>query len=327
MRASTLALAGFAFLALTSLSPADDVYMKNGGVFRGKATPSGDEVEIDLGYGTIRVALADVDRIVSCPSPLEEKAAREAERKRLLDERLALAGKTDAQALYAVALWARQEKYDEGTVRGVLALVLGADPDHAGARTDLGDVRYGARWLPASEAERLEARDHAERMRAQGFVWFDGQWMPEGEAKWQERLDENEARRDEAIAAAGRAERENESLRAELDRTQEDARRADEEARRKFEELARRHQAETDSIIEDGKRLAASLARVERCLEQAESQKAYAAREAYNALEAAKAAHCEACQPTPDLAKIQALLSDVIRHAENAIRAARQSAD
>lgn len=167
-----------------SLALADEVVLKSGGRVRGKAVQADGQVRVELESGTVAFPESYVERVIPGTPPAEIKARERRERRAWLQDRLAAVDRGDAQALYSLARAARGAGFPEEEVREVLGLVLGADPDHAGARFDLGEELYGGRWVSREEAHRLERRDHAAEMRARGYVDLNGVWMPRDEAEW-----------------------------------------------------------------------------------------------------------------------------------------------
>ncbi len=71
----------------------------------------------------------------------------------------------DVKGHYVLGLWCRQRKLAE-QARLEFERVIALEPDHAGARTALGYVRQGDRWLTGDEA-----------MRARGLVRHARTWM------------------------------------------------------------------------------------------------------------------------------------------------------
>jgi hypothetical protein len=173
--------------AILTPSLADEVVLRTGGVLEGKAFHENGQVRIELETGSIVVPESAVERIVPGPAPADVKAAERTARLQHVTERIASVGLDDAQGLYRIAGDARLAGHPEDEVRSVLGLVLGADPNHAGAREDLGETLYDGRWRPQEEARWLEERRRAADMRERGFVQVDGVWVTRAEADWDER--------------------------------------------------------------------------------------------------------------------------------------------
>ena len=170
-----------------SFAVADEVVLKNGGRILGKAVRVDGQVRVEMESGTVAFPETYVDRVIPGIAPVEIKARELRERRAWVESRLDGIDMADAQAVYAVVRDARASGFPEPEVRDLLGFVLGADPDHAGARFDLGEERYDGRWVTREEARRLEWRDHAEEMRVHGFVEMRGVWMTPEEADWKQR--------------------------------------------------------------------------------------------------------------------------------------------
>ena len=126
--------------------------------------------------------------------------------------------------LYKVATWASQKYLPENTREDLLKRIIGLDPEHAGARGDLGQVKYQGRWMSAAEAKKLEARDFAVGMRAKGYIFLQGEWVKPEEAKIKEYIEtlkqnisKAEKERDEAKKALQDEERKNQEKQRSID--------------------------------------------------------------------------------------------------------------
>jgi len=179
---------------------ADEVVLKNGNRLLGKAFREGSTVRIELDEGVVGVPVSLVEHIVSGMSPAELREQERHERLVWLDWHVDRVDPGDAQALYRIAEDASRQGFPADEVHSVLGLVLGADPDHAGARADLGEVLYDGRWVSREEARRLADLAHDRDMRERGFVLHHGEWLKPQEIdlrlleqSWRRALDRVEA--------------------------------------------------------------------------------------------------------------------------------------
>lgn len=74
-----------------------------------------------------------------------------------------------ARDFHDLAVWAREGKLVK-FVRPLCEKAIALEPDHAGARKDLGYSRVGGKWLT-----------HEEAMTASGMVPFEGRWISPAE--------------------------------------------------------------------------------------------------------------------------------------------------
>jgi hypothetical protein len=139
----------FAFLLLAALlisaaALADAVYLKEGGKLEGKiVSESETELKIATKFGIQTVPKESVARTEQTPTVLEEYESR---RKEIAQD--------DAEGHYQLALWCRENgllsKYNLELRDAILT-----DPNHEGARVELGYVFYGGRWVHTSSLEQL----------------------------------------------------------------------------------------------------------------------------------------------------------------------------
>lgn len=192
-----------ATLALTLLvatpALADEVVLKDGQRIEGVAREVGDEIEVQLDFGTVSFAKSEV-------ASVKRGATRIAE----LSERRAALRSGDVEGLYRLGVWAERHELHSQS-RAIWREVIDASPDHMAARQALGFRKHEGRWLTEDEY-----------MTAQGLVRFEGKWMkPEAVAQLQAaakaRAEQAEKRREqERIASLERqvAEAKAESERA-----------------------------------------------------------------------------------------------------------------
>lgn len=116
-----------------------------------------------------------------------------------LEKRKAELDENDANAIFALALWADKNGLATDSKR-LLRQVIKVDKDHKEARELLGYVWFDDRWVTEREKERLERKKEEEEMEAKGLRRWRGEWVPladfekyeqglvpvevEGEQKW-----------------------------------------------------------------------------------------------------------------------------------------------
>jgi hypothetical protein len=164
-------------LLLSSVGSADTVYLKGGGKVSGRiVTRTDTEVEVDVGAGTMKVSMANVDRIVEGASSLSEYASRSA-----------ALGPRDVNGWRELARWASSQGLNT-QAKQAYEKVLALAPGDAEANQALGQVQVGGQWVSEEES-----------YRARGYVKFEGEWMTPAE---QQRIQQ------ERSAAASRSRRE-----------------------------------------------------------------------------------------------------------------------
>jgi hypothetical protein len=157
---------------IPSLLFADEVYLKGGAKFSGRIEQqTATMVTINIGEGTVGVAMSRVERIVKGRSPLDE-----------YDEKAHKLAANDVAGWKKLGQWAMHQGLSAQS-RQAYQKVIATAPDDAEARQALGYVNHEGRWL--TEEESLHAR---------GYVKVQGEWMTK-----------DEAIRFEAAAAAERA--------------------------------------------------------------------------------------------------------------------------
>jgi hypothetical protein len=147
------------FALLPALLHADDVILKGGGKVSGRIlSRTATSVEVDVGAGTVTVAMSSVVRIDARRSVLDDYYERA--------EKLAA---NDRPGWLQLAKWASSQGL--GTqARTAYEHVLELDPGNVEANQGLGRVQLDGRWV--TEAESYAAR---------GFVQFEGEWMTAAE--------------------------------------------------------------------------------------------------------------------------------------------------
>lgn len=141
---------------------ADTVILKDGGNVVGKVTVTATDVVIEIRPGmTVAFPKEKVKEIVFEKTPREEFEAR-----------FAAIQSFDAPAFYSLGMWAKEQGLKEEAKR-CFAKVVELQPDHTGARKELGYVRHEGEWLLYDEA-----------MKAKGLMKYRNRWVtPEEKEK------------------------------------------------------------------------------------------------------------------------------------------------
>jgi hypothetical protein len=139
----------FAFLIVAALiisvpAFADAVYLKEGGKVEGKViSESETELKIATKFGIQTIPKESIAKIEQTPTILEQY---EAKRKDIAED--------DAEGHYQLALWCKENglltRYNLELRDAILI-----DPNHEGARIELGYVFYGGKWVHTSSLEQL----------------------------------------------------------------------------------------------------------------------------------------------------------------------------
>ncbi len=213
MRALAVGLA----LALALPAFADEVVLRNGSRFEGKVKENGDQVVVVMDFGEIAFNRSDVVKIIPGKSSIQE-----------FDSKVTELKSDEIEGRLKLAMWAKNRDLNN-RAKALLEEILVINPDHAGARAELGYTKVEGRWLTADEAK-----------AAQGLVKFRGAWVKQSEAEavLQREADRSvEAARDMELVTAQRrlleaeadyvkAKAEGERVRTEIERVkQESARR------------------------------------------------------------------------------------------------------
>ncbi|MBI1851690.1 MAG: hypothetical protein HYR85_15220 [Planctomycetes bacterium] len=163
-----------------SVVRADIVHLKEGGTLEGKIVRDApDQITIETRMGVQQI---DRTRITSI-----EKKKTDWEEYR---ERAALVEPKDAEAHYQLALWCRGKGLAAETM-GELRKTIEANPDHAGARKELGFVKTNKGWVKSTEADKAKAAepktegssDPEDRGPIAGFTKVGNLWLTPEDAR------------------------------------------------------------------------------------------------------------------------------------------------
>ena len=150
----TLALAISLLIGFAVPARGDLVYLTNGRVVEGRVIEDGDQLIIEMAYGSISISKSRVVRVEKQRTVLDEYDARRAQLK-----------PNDAQTRFDLGRWCEENGLPR---RAKLAYqqAVRFDPEHAAARQALGYVRHDGRWMT-----------HDEMMLATGHVRYEGRWI------------------------------------------------------------------------------------------------------------------------------------------------------
>ncbi len=146
-------------LSLASPTVADVLWLKNGRSLEGKVRelPDG-KIEIHQSFGSFSFSPDQIEKIETAIS-LEE----------VVDQALEILAPDDAEGLFELALWTREQNAHTLT-RELMEAVLAIEPEHAEAHNALGHRNFQGQWV-----EEEEYRD------LRGEVLFRGDWVPREE--------------------------------------------------------------------------------------------------------------------------------------------------
>lgn len=153
---------------LSADEPQDVVYLKDGTTREGivdEETPSA--IRLKGRLGAIWIERRDIVRIEKAPSPQERFQKRRAELE-----------PDDIEGHFKLALWCKENKLAE-EAQQLLLKVIELEPDHAGARKELGQIKVDGKWVSEEE-----------HMRAKGFVRYKNKWLLPAHARIAELTDD-----------------------------------------------------------------------------------------------------------------------------------------
>ncbi len=129
--------------ALSASAGGDRVVLTDGRVFEGTVTEFDGKVLIEMDYGTISVSASEIESIERGPTPAE-----------VLEARLDDIDRTDADALFDLAVWADNNGLNRRAEK-ILAEILDLDSDHSDAHMRLGHVKADGKWMELPVAIQL----------------------------------------------------------------------------------------------------------------------------------------------------------------------------
>ncbi len=169
-RALPVLAAGILLALLGSLALADVVVLKDGRRIEGKVVRKTEtEIVVETAVGEMKFPRSEVKEII-------EKKTRDEE----YEERLEAC--ESAEDFYQLGRWCQRNRLKRRAEK-LFRRAIEKDPDHAGARKELGFVRHGDDWVTPEERDRRIAAEYEAEMKAKGFVRFEGRWVsPEEKA-------------------------------------------------------------------------------------------------------------------------------------------------
>ncbi|MDQ7778146.1 MAG: hypothetical protein RDV41_00350 [Planctomycetota bacterium] len=151
-------LASLAVLSVALLfvpqATADILHLDGGGKVEGVVTDKGTHYEVLTTTGTSTIQKGQVLMIERKESVIEKYRTAAAEVK-----------KDDAEGHFGLAMICKEGKW-ASKMREELQKVIEINPDHEGARKELGFEKYEGKWMT-----------HDEVMAAKGFLKLEGQWV------------------------------------------------------------------------------------------------------------------------------------------------------
>lgn len=173
---------------------ADLVVLKDGRRIEGKILArSSTEVRIKTAFAELTFPMAEVEEVVRGKT-VEELHAEKLAACRVADD------------FGALGLWCLENRLKR-QAKQAFERALELDPDHEGARRELGFVRYDGAWMIPEERDARQRAKEAAEMRARGLVLHGERWVtPEERAKLELGLVLHEGRwmtREEAMRAQG----------------------------------------------------------------------------------------------------------------------------
>lgn len=134
---------------------ADVVILKSGGRVSGRIVQrSATSVEVDVGAGTVTLAMDRVERIEESRSSLDDYY-----------DRAGRLGPKDLDGWLELGRWAASKSLS-AQAGEAYHRVVAIDPANAEANQALGNVQVSGRWVSEDES-----------YRARGYVQYDGEWM------------------------------------------------------------------------------------------------------------------------------------------------------
>lgn len=144
----------FGVLYATSTSHADKLILENGNTIDGIVEKDGETYVVEFSTGKMKIHESEVKQVVKEQTDLQ----RFREQHEQID-------KADADAHYQLGVWAQTHGlYKQSKIE--FRHAIQRNPDHTGARQELGFVKHNGQWI---------TRD--ENMRRQGYVKYQGEWM------------------------------------------------------------------------------------------------------------------------------------------------------
>ncbi len=155
VRAAVAALLLWALLGFGGLAFADTIHFVDGRKLEGKViSQNDDEVVIKTKYGTQVLDRSTIERIDRTKSEREQ-----------YEEKKAQVKDNDAEGHYQLGLWCKENGLPKET-EAAFEKVIEINPNHAGARKELGYEKHEGKWLTRDEV-----------MEKKGYKKWRGEWV------------------------------------------------------------------------------------------------------------------------------------------------------
>lgn len=122
--------------------------------------------------GSVSMASSAIGPALEAAAPAQSRSDLRKE----LQERLSKVPKNDADALYAVVVWAERKGLTSDAMR-ICRDILEIDPDHEKARETLGFVKHKDEWIKKAELERILEKEKEAEYKAKGWIKHKGEWI------------------------------------------------------------------------------------------------------------------------------------------------------
>jgi hypothetical protein len=124
----------------SAIAVADEVVLQDGRVLTGTVKTEGDNILVQMGGATLSFTKNQVLRIDRRATPEDEYNAK-----------LAEVSQTDPQAMFSLMQWASTNGLEK-QAQDLAGKILAINPDHAGARKMLGQIKLDNQWLTFPKA-------------------------------------------------------------------------------------------------------------------------------------------------------------------------------
>jgi len=217
-----------AMLILPCSASADIVIMKDGSRMEGIVKEEGANIRIILDYGHVILPMSRISQVIKCNTPRQEYEKKlaaipegdndkleallqwcrekklENEAKKLVFKiaKLNLKKKVEdsqlntSKALFEMALWSKQNGYDDSVVESFLWNVIEKEKDHEAAREMLGFRKFRGQWLKKKEIDYILETEYEKTMRLKGMLKYKGQWLTSDATSYMKKLEDLEREKD-----------------------------------------------------------------------------------------------------------------------------------
>jgi hypothetical protein len=150
-----LAIAGAAVALACSATRADIVHLKEGGVLEGRIVKDApDQITLETRMGVQQIDRSRITSIEKVKTAWEEYR-----------ERAVVLEPKDADGHYQLALWCRGKSL-AAEAMGEFRKAIEANPDHEGARKELGFVKTKKGWVKGTDADKAKEKEEPKKSDA-----------------------------------------------------------------------------------------------------------------------------------------------------------------